>query len=42
VFDPRYHGAGLDGADLKTLAAWTVIGVVLMMRFLRKPMGDVA
>ena len=28
VFDPRYHGAGLDGADLKVLAIWTVVGVV--------------
>jgi ABC-2 type transport system permease protein len=42
VFDPRHHGAGLDGADLKVLAIWTVVGVWLMVRFLRKPMGDVA
>ena len=42
VFDPRYHGAGLDGGDLKVLAVWTVVGVWLMVRFLRKPMGDVA
>jgi ABC-2 type transport system permease protein len=41
VFDPRYHGAGLNGGDLKVLAVWTVIGVVLMLRFLRRPMGDV-
>ena len=41
VFDPRHHGAGLDGADLKVLAIWTVIGVWLMLKFLRKPMGDV-
>jgi ABC-2 type transport system permease protein len=40
VFDPRYHGAGLDGSDLKVLAIWTVVGVWLMVRFLRKPMGD--
>jgi ABC-2 type transport system permease protein len=42
VFDPRHHGAGLDGADLKVLAVWTVVGVWLMVRFLRTPMGDVA
>jgi ABC-2 type transport system permease protein len=42
VFDPRHHGPGLDGADLKVLAVWTVVGVWLMVRFLRKPMGDVA
>jgi ABC-2 type transport system permease protein len=41
VFDPRQHGAGFDGSDLKVLAIWTVIGVFLMIRFLRKPMGDV-
>jgi ABC-2 type transport system permease protein len=40
VFDPRYHGAGLDGSDLEVLAIWTVVGVWLMVRFLRKPMGD--
>jgi ABC-2 type transport system permease protein len=42
VFDPRHHGAGLDGSDLKVLAIWTVVGVWLMVRFLRKPMGDAA
>ena len=42
VFDPRKHGAGFDGHDLLVLAIWTVIGIFLMIRFLRKPMGDVA
>ena len=41
VFDPRHHGAGVSGGDLKVLAIWTVVGVWLMIRFLRKPMGDV-
>jgi ABC-2 type transport system permease protein len=41
VFDPRHHGPGLDGNDLKVLVIWTVVGVFLMLRFLRKPMGDV-
>jgi hypothetical protein len=40
LFDPRHHGAGLDGSDLKVLVIWTVVGVFLMLRFLRKPMGD--
>ncbi|MFZ1992810.1 MAG: ABC transporter permease [Solirubrobacteraceae bacterium] len=40
VFDPRHHGAGLSGSDLKVLAIWTVVGVFLMIRFLQKPMGD--
>jgi ABC-2 type transport system permease protein len=41
VFDPRFHGAGLNGGDLRVLAIWTVVGVFLMVRFLQKPMGDV-
>jgi ABC-2 type transport system permease protein len=41
VFDPRRHGAGLNGGDLKTLGLWTVVGVILMLRFLRQPQGEV-
>jgi ABC-2 type transport system permease protein len=41
VFDPRTVGAGFNGQDLKTLAIWTVVGVVLMLRFLRRPLGEV-
>ncbi len=41
VFDPRYHGAGISGSNLETLAIWTVIGVYLMIRFLRQPQGEV-
>jgi ABC-2 type transport system permease protein len=40
VFDPRYHGAGLNGADLRVLAIWTVVGIFLMVRFLQQPMGE--
>jgi ABC-2 type transport system permease protein len=40
AFDPRYHGAGLNGGDLKVLAIWLVVGVWLMVRFLQKPMGE--
>ena len=39
MFDPRHHGAGISGGDLKVLAIWTVVGVWLMVRFLRKPHG---
>jgi ABC-2 type transport system permease protein len=40
AFDPRTTGAGLKATDIRTLAIWTVIGIVLMLRFLRKPLGD--
>jgi ABC-2 type transport system permease protein len=42
AFNPHTTGAGFNGADLRTLAIWTVIGIVMMMRFLRQPQGDVA
>ncbi len=42
AFDPRHGGAGFSATDLRTLAIWTVIGVVLMLRFLRSPQGEVA
>jgi ABC-2 type transport system permease protein len=35
AFDPRTHGAGLVGHDLRTLAIWTVIGCFLMVRTMR-------
>jgi ABC-2 type transport system permease protein len=41
VFDPRHHGAALDGASLRTLAIWAAFGVWLMIRFLRRPQGEV-
>jgi ABC-2 type transport system permease protein len=42
AFDPRHHGAGLSGQDIRVLAIWTVIGIFLMLRFLRQPQGEVA
>jgi ABC-2 type transport system permease protein len=42
AFDPRNTGDGFNGADLRSLLIWTVIGVVLMLRFLRQPQGEVA
>jgi ABC-type multidrug transport system permease subunit len=40
AFDPRNHGAGFDWSHLWTLAVWTVIGIFLMLRFLRRPQGE--
>jgi hypothetical protein len=40
VFDPRTSGLGFKGDDIRTLIIWTAIGVFLMLKFLRKPMGD--
>jgi ABC-2 type transport system permease protein len=40
AFDPRTTGLGFKGDDIRTLIVWTVIGVILMLKFLRKPMGD--
>jgi ABC-2 type transport system permease protein len=42
AFDPRTTGGGIRGQDLRTLAIWAVVGIVLMIRFLRKPQGDLA
>ena len=40
VFDPRTTGAGLNAADLRSLAIWTAVGIFLMIRFLRQPQGE--
>lgn len=37
AFDPRTTGSGIRGADVRTLAIWTAVGVWLMIRFLRAP-----
>jgi ABC-2 type transport system permease protein len=37
AFDPRTTGAGFSAHDLRALAIWTIIGTVLMLRFLRAP-----
>ena len=41
AFDPRTTGAGFNAHDLRSLVVWTAIGVVLMVRFLRQPQGEV-
>jgi len=40
AFDPRTSGSGFRGEDLQTLAIWAVVGIVLMVRFLRRPQGE--
>jgi ABC-2 type transport system permease protein len=42
AFDPRTAGAGFVSADLQSLLIWTVVGVWLMVRFLRRPAGEAA
>lgn len=42
VFDPRYTGSGISGHDIEILAIWTVVGVWMMLRFLRQPQGETA
>jgi ABC-2 type transport system permease protein len=37
AFDPRTTGAGFSPHDLRALAIWTVVGIMLMLRFLRAP-----
>jgi ABC-2 type transport system permease protein len=41
AFDPRTLGAGFNGQDIRSLLIWTVVGVFLMVRFLRRPLGEV-
>ncbi|HEY8762839.1 MAG TPA: ABC transporter permease [Solirubrobacteraceae bacterium] len=40
AFDPRRTGAGLNAQDIRTLAIWSVVGIALMLRFLRRPQGE--
>ena len=42
AFNPFTTGVGFSGQDLRTLAIWTVVGIFLMLRFLRQPQGEVA
>jgi len=41
AFNPHTVGAGLNGQDIRTLAIWTGVGIFVMMRFLRRPQGEV-
>jgi ABC-2 type transport system permease protein len=40
AFDPRTTGLGVKVSDLRTLAIWLVVGIFLMIRFLRQPLGE--
>ena len=40
AFDPRHHGAAFDWGSLRTLLIWAAVGIFLMVRFLRRPLGD--
>jgi ABC-2 type transport system permease protein len=42
AFDPRTTGLGFNAQDIRSLAIWTVVGVVLMVRFLKRPQGEVS
>jgi ABC-2 type transport system permease protein len=41
AFNPHTAGAGFNSLDIRSLAIWTVVGVLLMVRYLRRPAGDV-
>jgi ABC-2 type transport system permease protein len=37
AFNPHTTGIGLKAQDVRTLVIWTVVGIVLMIRFLKAP-----
>jgi ABC-2 type transport system permease protein len=40
AFNPHTTGSGIRGADVRTMAIWLAVGIVLMVRFLRQPLGE--
>lgn len=40
AFNPNTAGSGINASDARTLAIWLAVGVFLMIRFLRQPLGD--
>lgn len=40
AFNPHTTGSGIRGSDAMTLAIWLCVGIVLMIRFLRQPLGE--
>ena len=40
AFNPHTASPGIRGTDVLTLAIWLAVGVVLMVRFLRQPLGE--
>jgi ABC-2 type transport system permease protein len=41
AFDPRTAGVGLKAQDVWTLLIWIAVGIYLMVKFLRRPQGEV-
>jgi len=39
AFSPFTTGSGIEATDLETLGIWLVVGIFLMVRFLRQPAG---
>ena len=42
AFNPHTLGSGFNGQDIRTLLIWTAVGIFVMLRFLRRPQGEVA
>ncbi len=40
AFNPSTTGSGIKGSDALTLAIWLAVGVALMVRFMRQPLGE--
>ncbi|HLI61192.1 MAG TPA: ABC transporter permease [Solirubrobacteraceae bacterium] len=40
AFNPLHHGAAFDWSSLRALLIWAALGTFLMVRFLRRPLGD--
>ena len=40
AFNPATTGSGIKGNDVLVLGIWLIVGVVLMIRFLRQPLGE--
>jgi ABC-2 type transport system permease protein len=40
AFNPHTGSPGFNATDIRSLAIWTAIGVVMMVRYLRRPQGE--
>jgi ABC-2 type transport system permease protein len=40
AFNPHTAAPGLNGTDIRSLAIWTVLGLCMMLRYLRRPQGE--
>jgi ABC-2 type transport system permease protein len=41
AFNPHTPGPGFNATDIRSLAIWTAVGVFMMVRYLRRPQGEV-